>query len=508
MAASPEVIVRRQSVDVAVVGSERDGIAVQQQLSESAATWVAQAFDRVVDELDVGTDHVVIERLDVVVGPVAIGHWEKQLAEELHRQVSALVRRHSSSVAASIAATEGVSGGGSEGILRRSRAATATEAFTEFLRTGRLPWAFRVADGDDVESVIAAAWELPTSPVPAVAPPRRLEAVRTALGEPLAQERLVLQFSAGFVATILRWIDRSVADAAERAIAETLRGDRAGTPGRGRTSAGDDANAAAPTPVPDPTPRAWTQAIQRAALAVALSGGSASATSLIERARGLVESSVGDGRGSPLRRLDAARAGAVDATAVAETTEHGDPASPARAGRTAAAEPREDRLVDHAGLVLLHPFLARYFEGIGLVDEDRPRRLVDPARAVALLHHLATGEDHVAEHATTIAKVLCGVGAEVPIDAEPQLALSERAESDALLHAVIGHWDVLRNTSPNALRTEFLTRPGVLSVDSTGDWLLRVEERTVDILLGQLPWGISIVQTPWMTHLMRVDWRT
>ena len=35
-------------------------------------------------------------------------------------------------------------------------------------------------------------------------------------------------------------------------------------------------------------------------------------------------------------------------------------------------------------------------------------------------------------------------------------------------------------------------RPGMLTVDADGDWLLRVESRTVDILLDQLPWGISL----------------
>ena len=54
---------------------------------------------------------------------------------------------------------------------------------------------------------------------------------------------------------------------------------------------------------------------------------------------------------------------------------------------------------------------------------------------------------------------------------------------------------------------EFLTRAGQLSVDAEGDWLLRVEPRTVDILLDQLPWGISMIKLPWMSRLMRVEWR-
>ena len=50
-------------------------------------------------------------------------------------------------------------------------------------------------------------------------------------------------------------------------------------------------------------------------------------------------------------------------------------------------------------------------------------------------------------------------------------------------------------------------RPGMLAVDADGDWLLRVEARTVDILLDQLPWGVSLVKLPWMDRLLRVEWR-
>ena len=36
---------------------------------------------------------------------------------------------------------------------------------------------------------------------------------------------------------------------------------------------------------------------------------------------------------------------------------------------------------------------------------------------------------------------------------------------------------------------------------------LSAEARTVDVLLDQLPWGVSLLKLPWMDRLLRVEWR-
>jgi hypothetical protein len=111
------------------------------------------------------------------------------------------------------------------------------------------------------------------------------------------------------------------------------------------------------------------------------------------------------------------------------------------------------------------------------------------------------------EHRETLAKALCGLPLEQPVEADVGLTDAETAEATALLEAAIRHWEALRSTTPDGLRAEFLQRPGVLSATSGGDWLLRVETRTADILLDRLPWGFSPVWLPWMSHLMMVEWR-
>jgi hypothetical protein len=86
------------------------------------------------------------------------------------------------------------------------------------------------------------------------------------------------------------------------------------------------------------------------------------------------------------------------------------------------------------------------------------------------------------------------------------LTAAEQEEAGALLDAVIRHWEVLRNSSPDALRGTFLLRPGKVSLRGE-DWLLQVESKTCDILLEQLPWGISMIKLPWMKKMLWVEWK-
>ena len=89
--------------------------------------------------------------------------------------------------------------------------------------------------------------------------------------------------------------------------------------------------------------------------------------------------------------------------------------------------------------------------------------LLRPDHALGILHFLATGERRAPEHALVLAKLLCGLPLEEPAGAPFDLTEDEAAEANALLNAVIGHWDALGGASPDALRGTFLTRPGKLA---------------------------------------------
>jgi Contractile injection system tape measure protein len=159
--------------------------------------------------------------------------------------------------------------------------------------------------------------------------------------------------------------------------------------------------------------------------------------------------------------------------------------------------------INNAGLVLLHPFLPMLFEGTGIANNGQ---IIDPERAVQLLHYLATGHKTTPEEMLVLPKILCGIPIEMPIDLQPSLRPEDIEEADALLLAAIRHWSVLQNTSPDGLRGTFLLRPGKLTSTPDGAWTLQVETHSVDILLAQLPWGISMIQSAWMPNMLMVNW--
>ena len=81
----------------------------------------------------------------------------------------------------------------------------------------------------------------------------------------------------------------------------------------------------------------------------------------------------------------------------------------------------------------------------------------------------------------------------------------EKSESHKLLEAVIGHWDALKQTSVDGLRTSFVQRNAVL-IETMRHWLLRVERKPYDMLLERLPWGISMIRLSWMKKVLTVEW--
>jgi hypothetical protein len=164
--------------------------------------------------------------------------------------------------------------------------------------------------------------------------------------------------------------------------------------------------------------------------------------------------------------------------------------------------------VPEAGLVLLHPFLAAFFGRLGLLAG--PGRLADAAaraQAVRAAVRLARGPGPVPEGDGALAKLLCGLSPTEALlpetDPPPD---PDGTEGARLLSAVIAHWSGLGATTPAGLREGFLARPGALDFGGAGP-VLRVERRGIDVLLDSLPWTIGHVRTPFMTGLLRVEWR-
>jgi len=168
------------------------------------------------------------------------------------------------------------------------------------------------------------------------------------------------------------------------------------------------------------------------------------------------------------------------------------------------------RVVGCAGLAIVHPYLARFFDSVGI---ERPvttggREIAETslARAAALLYFLATGDDDAPEHELGLIKVLLGLDPKDPLPIAAGLLTDEdRAEAEALLQAVIDHWGALGSTRIDALRGTFLDRRGLLGEAPSG-FRLQVETGPYDVLLQKLPWGLGVIKLPWMRRPIFTEW--
>ena len=166
----------------------------------------------------------------------------------------------------------------------------------------------------------------------------------------------------------------------------------------------------------------------------------------------------------------------------------------------------EGIFVRHAGLVLIHPFLYSLFKHLKLIADSKFACKADQQKAIYILHYLASGSAIAEEHELVLPKVLCEWPVEMPIEKNIEIAEAELNESDNMLQAAIEQWPVLKNTSISGLREAFLQRNG--KIFSKNDTLhLQVEASSIDVLLDQLPWNLSMIKLPWMKGILKVTWR-
>ena len=161
---------------------------------------------------------------------------------------------------------------------------------------------------------------------------------------------------------------------------------------------------------------------------------------------------------------------------------------------------------NNVGVILLHPFLKSFFEESNLLDDQgKFKNAATKEKAIGLLHFLATGETKAEEFDLSFQKIICGVPVGFPIASEFVISDSEKEEAKKMLRAVIKYWSGLGNVSIDGLRAGFLQREGKIQQDDNSI-LLQVERKTMDILIGKIPWNISMVKLPWLEKMIRVDW--
>lgn len=170
-------------------------------------------------------------------------------------------------------------------------------------------------------------------------------------------------------------------------------------------------------------------------------------------------------------------------------------------------EPGEEPLyTTQAGLVLLQPYLAAFFENTGLlVDDDF---VSEEARytAVEALHFLATGEQREAEeHELVFHKLICGIPLRQPLPEFRGLDAAIVEEAELMLSIFIQNWEALKLTSAAQVRERFLQRNGKLQRD--GDyWYLKVETDAIDVLVDSLPYTLHRLELPWLETPLFTEW--
>ncbi len=172
------------------------------------------------------------------------------------------------------------------------------------------------------------------------------------------------------------------------------------------------------------------------------------------------------------------------------------------------AEPVPERLfISDAGLVLIHPFIRRFFENLKLVDrEGRFVSGVARVHAVHLLRHVTGYDDEHLGHRLLLEKVLCGLPADYLVPEEWEVTPGEEEEIQGMLTALMSYWPSLRKSSIVALQRGFLQRPGSIGMQD-GSILVRVEGSAIDILMEDLPWETSFILLSWLDKPILVEWQ-
>ena len=174
--------------------------------------------------------------------------------------------------------------------------------------------------------------------------------------------------------------------------------------------------------------------------------------------------------------------------------------------RSANLSSNDPICVANADAVLLWPYLRRFFDQVGLLEEGKFLSACARVRGVMLVQYLGTGSTEAEELQLTLPKILCGVPIETVVPLHINLKEQERSVSEDLLNAVCRNWPPMNNSSIASLREAFLERGGKLTKTEPNIYKLDVSPGPYDMLLDQLPWQIGTVQLNHMPAPITVHW--
>lgn len=170
---------------------------------------------------------------------------------------------------------------------------------------------------------------------------------------------------------------------------------------------------------------------------------------------------------------------------------------------SAQIDPEKGFIANHAGLLLLHPFMKAFCEKWELLNEDMT--LKDPDKMTHILHFMATGQEQNSEFELTFEKFLCGLNEQHVVDRNQCISEEMKDGIEELLKAVLTYWDALKSTSTTLLRNEFLKRPARI-VAKDKEIRFTFERKSIDLLVDRIPWTIGFLKLPWRKEMMHIEW--
>ncbi|CAM3458409.1 contractile injection system tape measure protein [Aequorivita lipolytica] len=162
-------------------------------------------------------------------------------------------------------------------------------------------------------------------------------------------------------------------------------------------------------------------------------------------------------------------------------------------------------LISNAGISILWPFLPKYFEHLGFVNDGQFVNDESRNRALYLLHYLAYNAINFPEEYLPFNKILVGMPIDHSVEEIEEITPYEEELSKSLLGGLIHNWSKVQDSSPEAIQETFLQRDGLITVHPEYN-LLVVEKRGVDVLMESIPWNLSVIKLPWMVEAMKIEW--
>ncbi|MVM33491.1 hypothetical protein GO755_25870 [Spirosoma sp. HMF4905] len=476
-------IIRQQYVHIDLNGTESEGMALHSQLPELCRNWLLPAIERALDRCAPSDGHLYIDRLEIDAGVVSLDRLEQDIVELVERALEQSIQLQNSLVDVNPGQSDHTS-------VRKTNAQSVTEAFVYFLKTGSLPWFFRLPVGKTLEQVLLDSWHKESEAT--ITRRAFVDSIRSILSSAPVRNRLIRQFSPVFLEILFTRLSPANQPILH-AVLTVLH-----------------ATGSEPAELALVTRQLWETAFVH--LAEHRQMTEQQIVSEVWHTLPIVKT---DRLKQQLERhwpsvTQSEKWSTQPPTIeqkndeVRQNPENEEAQQHTQRQANGQLSVQEGVYVDHAGLVLLHPFLAQFFGALGIAQGDQ---LVQPERALCLLYYLATGQTVAPEYELLLPKVLCNLPMDMPVESDVALTATELEEADVLLRTVVRYWEALRNTSTDALRGTFLIRPGKLSLRADGDWLLQVETASFDILVDQLPWLISRIQLPWMKTMLRVEWQ-